>query len=432
MFRNRFRWVVVALLFSITIVNYIDRSAISYAAPDISKALGFSSSEMGLVLGAFGLGYFATTLVGGIATDKFGAKIVLGVAALAWTLSIGLSGLAVGFVMLYAARVGLGLAEGPSFPALTGAVGRWLPSGERATALAGTLVAVPISLAIGAPLVSWMITVAGWRPMFFLLTGLGLLWLPLWFWLFRDDPAASPHVSVTERKLIAESTAKRPLARPANERSLIRIVFATPTLLSNYWAFFVFGYFLFFFLTWMPSYLHDTFGLKIITVGFLAAIPWLTSALAMLAVGRVSDRILQRTGRLRLSRSVPIAATQAVAAIAVIPIALIDNLVVSMVGLTIAVAATLAANAAYFAVNIDLLPRHAAPALGVMDAAFAAAGFFAPVITGFVYHGTDSFLAAFILMAILAISSVAAVLLFHHPDRDRESLQYAAPPPPTP
>lgn len=421
MFRNRFRWVIVTLLFAITVINYIDRSAISYAAPDITAEFGLTAAQMGLILGAFGVGYFVTTLVGGIATDRFGAKIVMGLAALAWTLSIGLTGLAIGFLMLYVARVGLGLAEGPSFPALTGAISRWLPSSERATALAGSLVAVPVSLAIGAPLVSWLITFAGWRATFFVLTALGLLWVPLWLWLFKDDPARSPFVSKTERETIAAGRVEEP-GLGASAPSMKRVVFTTPTLLANYWAFFVFGYFLFFFLTWMPSYLHDRFGLQIITVGFLAAIPWLASALAMLVVAHLSDKVYARTQSLRKARSYQIAATQVVAALAVIPVALIDNLVVAMAGLTFAVAATMAANAAYFAINIDLLPRRPAPALGVMDACFAAAGFAAPVITGYVFHASGSFTAAFLLMAVLAGSSVLVVLLAHHPDRDRDRL----------
>ena len=89
---TRFRWFVVFLLFAITIVNYIDRAAISYAIPLIQRDLGFSPTESGAILGAFGLGYAITTLLGGFAVDRWGARIVLTVAAVLWSLSIGMSG----------------------------------------------------------------------------------------------------------------------------------------------------------------------------------------------------------------------------------------------------------------------------------------------------------------------------------------------------
>ena len=88
------RWFIVFLLFAITIVNYIDRAAISYAIPLIQRDLGLSPAETGAILGAFGLGYAITTLLGGFAVDRYGARIVLTVAAILWSLSIGMTALA--------------------------------------------------------------------------------------------------------------------------------------------------------------------------------------------------------------------------------------------------------------------------------------------------------------------------------------------------
>ena len=96
---TRFRWCVIFLLFAITAVNYIDRAAISYAIPVIQRELGFSATESGAILGAFGLGYALTTLLGGFAVDRWGARIVLTIAAVLWSLSIGLTALATGVAM---------------------------------------------------------------------------------------------------------------------------------------------------------------------------------------------------------------------------------------------------------------------------------------------------------------------------------------------
>ena len=148
-------------------------------------------------------------------------------------------------------------------------------------------------------------------------------------------------------------------------------------------------------------------------------LPWLAAAVTLWLFGRWSDHLLATTGRLRIARSWLIAGTQLVAAIAIVPVAVTDNLTVAIAGITVAVAASMGANAAYYAVNVDIVPERAATALGIMDFAFAIAGFLAPAITGWVLNIRGSFTDGFLLMAVLALSSVLVVLAFHHPDRDR-------------
>jgi ACS family hexuronate transporter-like MFS transporter len=420
---TRFRWFIVFLLFAITIVNYIDRAAISYAIPLIQRDLGFSPTESGAILGAFGLGYALTTLLGGFAVDRWGARIVLTVAAVLWSLSIGMTALASGVAMLYAARVLLGVSEGPNFPALTGAVTHWLSAHERATALGNALLAVPLALAIGGPIITHLLIWLDWRLTFAVLFVLSAAWVPLWWFLFRDSPSDSRFVNQAEVDRIQthhEAVSKRPRAvlRTWPSRDVITALLSNRTLLANTWAFFVFGYFLFFFMTWLPSYLERKYGLNLGAVGLFTVLPWLAAAFLLWLFGRWSDHLLATTGRLRIARSYLIAGTQFVAAIAVIPVAMTDDLTVAIAGITVAVAASMGANAAYYAVNVDIVPERAATALGIMDFAFAIAGFLAPAITGWVLNLRGSFTDGFLLMAVLALSSVVVVLLFHHPDND--------------
>ena len=426
MTRTRYRWFIVFLLFAITGVNYIDRAAISYAIPAMQLDLGLSPADTGTILGAFGLGYALTTLFGGFAVDRYGARIVLTVAAVLWSLSIGMTALAGGFAVLYAARVLLGVSEGPNFPALTGAVSHWLSPHERATALANALFAVPLALAIGGPIVTQLLGWLDWRLTFAALFILSAAWVPLWYFLFRDDPAESRFVNAAELAHIRTSDPSVPAAPHAAPKSwpepgVLRTLLTNRTLLANYWAFFVFGYFLFFFMTWLPSYLERKYGLNLQTVGLFTVLPWLSAAVLLWLFGRWSDYLLKTTGRLRVARSYLIAGSQLVAALAVVPVALTDSLTVAIAGITVAVAASMGANAAYYAVNVDIVPHRAATALGIMDFAFAIAGFLAPAITGWVLNLRGSFVDGFLLMTALALSSVLVVLLFHHPDRDQES-----------
>lgn len=420
---TRFRFVVVLLLFTITVVNYVDRAAIAYAIPLMEQSLGLSKLDAGTILGAFGLGYALTTLLGGLAVDRWGARVVLGLAAVLWSFSIGLTGMATGFGALYAARVLLGVAEGPNFPALTGAVSRWLPPQEQASALGYALVSVPLALAIGGPIVTQLLAVLDWRWTFGVLFAASVAWVPLWFWLFRDDPARSRHVNAEELARIQAGGSSpqkgahggHGIAAPGVMRTLL----TNRTLVVNYWAFFVFGYFLFFFMTWLPSYLHQVYGLDLKAVGAFTVLPWLAAAAVLWAMGHWSDHLLKTTGRLRVARSYLIAGTQLVAALAVLPVAFGVSLPVAVACITLAVAASMGANAAYYAVNVDIVPQRAATALGIMDFAFAVAGFLAPALTGWVLNLRGSFQDGFLLMAVLGASSVVLVLAFHHPDRDR-------------
>ena len=260
--------------------------------------------------------------------------------------------------------------------------------------------------------------------MFYLLCFFGLLWIPCWIYFFADEPSESPLISNQERLYIEGQQRKAGnfLDRHTPTSEEWRVLLNNPTLRANYWAYFVFGYYIFFFMNWMPKFLRDSYNLDLSQVGYFAFLPWALAAVLMLVFGRWSDAIYKRTNNLRKSRSHLIAGTQLFAAIAIIPASMIDNLYVAMASITLAVGVSLAANAAYYAVVTDLVPRVAGTAMGIMTVWFAAAGFLAPVITGYALDLTGSYAPAFWLLTALGASSVLGVILFHQPDNDRGTL----------
>jgi ACS family hexuronate transporter-like MFS transporter len=339
---THFRWLVIALIFAITVVNYIDRSAISYAIGEIARDLHFSRHDRdlmnGFILSAFSIGYMLTVFLGGIFADRHGARVTLFWAALVWSIAIGLTGLAVGFVMLAGARVLLGVAEGPNFPCMNRSVADWLSTRERAIALGNSLVAVPLTLAIGAPVVTQLILHSGWRGMFLVLMVLGLIWLPLWWFLFRDFPEHSRFVNQAELEHIREGQRLNTTGeagtlhhRRRKLKGLWKFLLTNPTLLANDWAFFVFGYYLFFFMTWLPSYLQSAYHLDLKQVGMFAIAPWLAAALLLWGCGYLSDMLLRRTGNLRLARSHPIWISQLLSALCILPVIFVHDLTVMLV-----------------------------------------------------------------------------------------------------
>ena len=424
---TRFRWMIIALIFAITLINYIDRSAISYAIGDIARDLQFSQHDKdlysGFILSTFSIGYMLTTLFGGIFADRYGARVTLFWAALLWSLASGLTGLATGFAMLACARVLLGVAEGPNFPSMNRGIADWLSSRERAIALSNSLVAVPLALAIGAPMATQLIIHVGWRGMFIVLMILGLAWLPLWWFLFRDFPEHSRFVNAAELEHIRDGKAidrgidsKTLRHRRRNVRGLWKFLLSNPTLLANDWSFFVFGYFLFFFMTWLPTYLETAYHLDLRQVGLFSVLPWLTAAFFLWVFGYISDALLRKTGSFRIARSHPIWISQLLAGLCILPVIFVHNLAVMLVFISLAVGLSMSANAAFYAVNVDVARERSGTALGIMDTFFAISGFVAPLVTGWLVALTHSFNGAFGLMSVLALSSVVAVLLFHHPD----------------
>ena len=146
----------------------------------------------------------------------------------------------------------------------------------------------------------------GWRGMFFALTALSGIWVPLWLIFFRNDPAQSTFVGDAELKHIrggVEAHRDRTLGHVRHGLTDWRLLLTNRTLLANYWAFFVFGYFLFFFMTWLPNYLTQTYQLNVREVGLFAILPWACAAVLLVVLGYLSDYLLVRTGRLRVSRS---------------------------------------------------------------------------------------------------------------------------------
>lgn len=418
--KTKFRWAIIGLLFFITVVNYIDRSSISYAIHFISSTFNLDDTQVGLILGAFGIGYVLTTFLGGIWVDRYGAKTTLAWSVLFWCVSMLFIGFSAGFMMLFLSRVMLGLAEGPNFPGITRVVSDWLNVRERTRALSYALIAVPVGLAIGAPVISQLIMHFSWRGMFFMLGAISLLWIPVWLIFFSNSPKDSRFVSETELEHITNNkpiteTTKEIFQKRKETPGLWKFLLTDRTLISNYWAFFVFGYYLFFFMSWLPSYLLERYGLQFGAVGLFTILPWALGAIMMWGGGVLSDKIYMKTGDFRKSRSFLILASQICAGLCVIPVIASHDLMITIIFISLAVGFILSANGAYYAVNIDVARERSGTALGIMDACFAIAGFVAPVLTGWLVQITGNFNMAFALLSLLTFVSAILIISFHHP-----------------
>lgn len=419
-----FRYVILALAFLITLVNYMDRAAISYAIGPIEKEFHLSDTQFGLIASAFGIGYAIMTLGGGIIVDRWGARRVWPAAAVLWSCCTAMMGCASGFPGLFSLRTMLGLAEGPHFPSLTRVVADWLPQSERVRSTAIGLCAVPLASAIGAPLISTLILSLGWKSMFVVMASVGVVWAIVWFLVFRDYPHSCKFVNVAELTYIREGQVNEPVItdsqRRLSERSegttTFKMLLTNKSLISNNIAYFAFGYSLFFALNWLPGYLETTYGVHLREAGFLLIAPWLTAAILLPCAGTLSDWLWLKTGSKRVSRSHLICVCQLISGLAYIPILFNPPLPVAIVMLCLGVGFSMMPNAAFYAINCDIARDRAATSQGLMNSCSAIASILAPTLTGIIASRTGSFSGAFGLLIIFTFVSIFTVFSFQRLD----------------
>src|SRR5262245_4784681 len=206
---TRTRHTVVAFTLALVAVAYLDRIAISTAAPAIKSDLGLSDSQMGLVFSAFTFAYAVFEVPSGWFADRFGARLTLTRIVVWWSAMTAVTGLTVGFRSLAVVRLLFGMGEAGALPATARAYARWLPRAERGRAFGLAIMTGALGGALTQPLVVLLLSVTTWRHTFAIFGALGLVWAAAWWAWFRDDPAEHRSVSAEELREIAEGGAEQ-------------------------------------------------------------------------------------------------------------------------------------------------------------------------------------------------------------------------------
>ena len=316
---GRLRYLILALIFGITVVNYADRAVISIAGPKLADALGLTPVAMGYIFSAFGWSYALGQLPGGWILDRFGSKWVYAASITIWSAFTVLQG-AVGFftgatavALLFALRFLVGLAEAPSFPANARVVAAWFPTGERGFASAVFNSAQYFSTVLFAPLMAWIVHSFGWQHVFWVMGVIGFLAALVWVTVIQS-PRRHPQMTPAELDHLVQGGALVDMDTPVAESdrppgpswSALKQLLTNRMLLGVYVAQYCITTLTYFFLTWFPVYLVKERGLSILQAGFAAVLPALCGFLGGILGGLISDRLLKATGSLTLARKVPI------------------------------------------------------------------------------------------------------------------------------
>ncbi|WP_411814997.1 MFS transporter [Mammaliicoccus sciuri] len=406
--------IILIFLFLAGVINYLDRSALSVAAPFIQEDLKLTPGQMGIIFSSFSIGYAIFNFVGGVASDKFGAKITLFVAMIVWSLFSGAIVLVVGFVSLFIVRILFGMGEGPLSATINKMVNNWYPPSKRATAVGLANSGTPLGGAISGPIVGYIALHLGWRVSFVAIMVIGLIWAISWWFFAKEKPDYIEETKIDEKADIAPVTTFK-----------LGYYLKNPTVLFTAFAFFAYNYILFFFLTWFPSYLVDARNLSIENMSLITVIPWVLGFLGLAMSGIVSDFVYKHTVQkgVLFSRKVVLVVCLFLSAVCIGISGIVTTTAGAVTLVALSVLFLYLTGAIYWAIVQDVVDSNNVGSVGgFMHLLANTAGIVGPTITGYIIQTTGTYTAAFLLAGGLAVIASIAVIFFVKPIVKPESV----------
>ncbi|MEE3151657.1 MAG: MFS transporter, partial [Acidobacteriota bacterium] len=294
------RWRVAGILTLDTINNYMDRMTLSVVIIQIQASLAITDSEFAMLNSLFLLAYAIMYAGGGRLVDLLGTYIGFLLINVFWALAVIAHGFSNGFLGLAISRFLLGIGEGGGFPASSKAVSEWFPARERSIAFGMFNTGSSIGSLIAVPLFSFIMLTLGWRAVFFVAGGLGLLWSLYWAF-FYSLPDEHPNITDEELELITnahrEEAAEEPVVQVRwldlfRDRAVMGLI-AVKFLTDPVWYFYIF---------WIPKYLFDERGFDIAQVGYFAWIPYAAAGFGSMLGGWLSSWFIRKGRSLNLAR----------------------------------------------------------------------------------------------------------------------------------
>ncbi|HEV8139592.1 MAG TPA: MFS transporter [Pyrinomonadaceae bacterium] len=389
---GNYRWVICALLFFATTINYVDRQVLGILATDeaFKHAIGWSEAQYGYVNTAFQAAYALGLLVVGNLMDRFGTRKGFSLAIIFWSVAAMCHALARSAFGFGSARFALGLGEAGNFPASIKTVAEWFPRKERALAT-GIFNSGSNVGAIVAPLVVPFIAINyGWQWAFIITGTLGFIWLAFWLMIYRR-PEEHPRLSRAELAYIqsdpAEPATKIPWARLVPHRQTW--AFAVGKFLTDpiWWVY----------LFWMPKFLNTNYGLKITQIGLPLVVIYVAADVGSIGGGWLSSTLIKHNWSVNKARKT----AMLVCALAVVPVmfaARASHLWLAVAFVSLAAAAHQGWSANLFTMVSDMFPRRAVGSVvGIGGMAGAIGGMLIASAVGLILQYTGSYLPIFVI-----------------------------------
>jgi ACS family D-galactonate transporter-like MFS transporter len=409
------RWKIFFLLLTLVSVNYIDRAALSVAMPMISQEFQLTPERQGLILSSFFWTYLFMQMPAGMLADRFKPRVIIAAATIGWGFFQGLSALTTGWFTLLLTRLGLGIAEGPIYPAGSKLNALWLTENERTRGASLLDSGCALGSGIGAFVVAALISLLGsWRGAF-VIAGVGTVLCGVWaWWYIRNAPREHPYISDAEVAHIERGLALEDANGPkvASGVSMMRF-FSYRSVWALCMSHTCTNLIFFGLMTWLPTYLYKVHGFDIKTLGGATFIIFFFGFVGEILAGQVADRWkMSGAGSNLVYRSMMVIGAVAVAlAMLAVAYASAPFLVVAL--LCIALFFIRWCGGCNWATPSLLATRARAGALtGIMNFVGNIAGIFVPIFIGFIVQKTGSyFLALMFFVAVAAFQILCALTI---------------------
>ena len=399
---------IVALMCAIaTFICYIDRVNISVAIIPMAEEFRWSGTTKGFVLSSFFIGYMLAMLPTGWLANKFGGRVLMGVALVGWSLFTVLTPIAAGISLtaLIMTRILMGAGEAASFPAVYNLLARWFPMSERSRAAAMNLTGIPLGTIFALSTSGWLVTHYGWPAVFYAFGALGLTFSLVWFRLVRARPSAHPHISAEERTFLAPldvDIGTTPAPVPWKRLLSHSAVWA---LVVNH---FCTNWTIYLMLSWLPSYFRDVQHMSIEGSGLFAILPWVTQFVVGNASAHVADSMIARGWRVTHVRKIMQCTGLGGGAVFLVMASQATTPGFALFTMCAALGIGALCWAGFACNHLDIAPRHADVLWSISNTAGTLPGIIGVAATGILLDLTGGYAATFIVAA--AINVVGAIV----------------------
>ena len=374
------RWWITGLLFLATFFNYLDRQALSVAAPTICKALSLTETDYAHIVMAFLVAYMIMQPLTGWLVDRIGVRIGFAAAVVLWSLACMGHGLAQGVRSFIVVRFLLGASEAANFPAGIRAVGQWFPPAERSGATGIFAAGGSLGAILAPPVIAFLIIQFGWQAVFVVTGAVSMLWLIPWLWLYRD-PERHPRLAPAELAHIRQGQAQGATAAAESKTRWLDILKR-----RDYWGLFL-GRFLtdpvwYFYAFWLPKYLSTVRGFDLTQIAMFAWVPFFAAGIFSALGGFMPTLFIKRGMSVLAARKLAMCLSAAVMPVALLAI-WTPNPYLAILYITVATSGHNSWAASLLTLPTDLFPKHlVASAYGLTGAAGTLGGILMAWLTG--------------------------------------------------
>lgn len=364
------------------------------------RELQLSESQWGWVLSLFILSYGLFQIPLGALGDQKGQRKILSMVVLWWSVFTIFTGMAGGFISLLLVRFMFGIGEAGAYPCMTGTVSKWFPKSEIGKAQGYIWAASRIGGALTPFVVIPLLLTVGWRVVFYMMGGIGVIWVIIWFLWFRDEPAMLKGIKPAELDEIKEGKVIAEKVTVPWKQILKKKQFWL--LLSMYW-FYVWGSWFFF--SWFPTFLEKGRGFEKTQLTYAIAIPFLMGVIGNISGGYLTDKLSKKYG-LKIGRRLLGVSGLAVSSIFMFLAGFIPGKIQVFIFLSLCFGVMDLMLPSAWAICVDIGKKHAGVISGAMNTAGNISGFICAVVFGYIVESTGNYnFPLYIISGMMMISA---------------------------